>query len=108
MKTTYKILRDARNIIQNPDNWTKNAYEFRNGSEAQYCLVGAVEKAICNFRTAEKVRWTKDWELREPALQKIAVAINVPIVSLEGWNDAPGTKHEEVITALSKAMRLAR
>lgn len=105
MKTTYAILKKARTIIQNPDNWCKGArWRIVNG-QAQYCLLGAVDIAterlakkgivkIGDANTAES--WLHDFSKKKNKMAAIT------------YNDTSIRTHNEVMSFLNKAIRAAR
>jgi hypothetical protein len=105
MKTTYAILKKARTVIQNPDNWCKGTrYKTVNG-QAQYCLLGAVDiaterlakKGIVKIGDADKAEsWLHDFSKKKNKM------------STTTYNDASTRTHNEVMSFLNKAVRAAR
>lgn len=99
MKPTYKLLKEARELIKTPGRWGKGSYH-RNG---KYCLMGAL-------RHADAEQFTDAYGNAKVKLMKFIPTVNgVPSYSgIVNFNDLPSTTHEDVIRVLNKAIRASR
>ena len=101
MTTTADILRDARALIDSPENWTKDCeartedgYETWYGDGHAVCwgAFGALVKAGDN----------------QPALTGAAEALHTVVGGrIDEWNDAPERTNAEVLAAFDRAIDLA-
>ena len=83
----------ARKILAPRERWTKGtAYDGY-----AYCLTGAMRQAAGmegGYYAAELVAWDVLGQMGED------------VVGLEGWNDSPVRRHEDVLALLDRAIAL--
>ncbi len=92
---TAAVLREARALIENPEDWTKGAYHA-NGC---WCAVGAVMEV------------TNEWELHRAATEALDNArrvqkskYNAPRERVIAYNDNSKTKHHNVLALFDRAI----
>ena len=104
----------ALSIIENPNNWIKNTEAIDANKESvlpedptavKYCLIGALEKSSYElFPDITRYAIVVEAEKQiEDMIEKIPT-IKEYLLGLEEFNDAPETKHEDVIHILEKTI----
>jgi hypothetical protein len=97
--TTLDVLKDVRELLSDPNHWTKGAYardardnfrEPRAPDAVKFCLLGA----LARFDASEY----------EPALSRLAVGVQRrgQNATLAQFNDA--SSHEDVLALLDEAI----
>lgn len=97
--TTLDVLRDARDLLNDPARWTQGAHarDHHGGpvgpaanAACAWCLLGALRRVA---------RSASACDAAEDALHYMA-----DIWDLAIWNDHPGRTHADIIAALDRAI----
>ena len=88
--TTYRILKRARDIIQ--DGWCQGvAWEEQPDGSMRYCATGALQQAAC-AEVGNDDRWLDEFATAQVTLLEASLK---PCLSINEWNDDPArTKHD--------------
>lgn len=95
--TPLEVLKKARELIADPTRWAQGDYERPGPCGTRFCMLGAVYN-VDGYTDVGK-----------EAANLLAKALCTPLRRTEvvTFNDTAGRKHEEVLAAFDKAIKLA-
>lgn len=101
MKTDLQILREARELIATPEQWTQRIYAEESSSSPTghcYCLMGALLQAAAGDSAPDE-------GLVGLLGYRFATLVDFPAEGiLTLWNDHPDRTHAEVLERLDTAI----
>lgn len=104
MAETCEILREARDLIKDPDNWCGHGYGVGSGT---YCAVAAIDKVTGAWGPYGCLNPGPD---NRRAIETLYAFVNAPVtdevnvrLAVGGWNDA--STHDVVLAGFDKAIK---
>lgn len=104
MNATADILRQARDLIAEPEHWCQGAFARKvcggtvppgSPDAARWCMLGALMRCAV---------WVPEWIL---ARASVVLEDIVSPYSIESYNDLRGRYHHEVIAVYNRAIAAA-
>ena len=110
------ILTEAKALIEEPDTWTKRAYQkdLPNGKRA-YCAIGAFEAVVdaaLGMSLLEALR--RGMHIRDyvgygkDARKCLRASVPSQFVNVSHYNDDARTTHSNIMALYDKAIKLAK
>lgn len=112
-KTILSVLREVKAVLSTPKTWCKGHAAVNSVGEScnpvnqnpgdmacRWCLVGAIVKAL-----GKQSGWPLNQQsnLARGVYKAVSAAVP-PGWNLASWNDAPKTKHKDVLALLDRAI----
>lgn len=103
MSKTIEILRGAREILSDPDRWTRqfqardsegDCVAWNNPGAVCFCLMGAINRASMDITPDD----------RALAYEAMDVLDKVIDTAIPLFNDRPTTTHDDILEALDSAI----
>lgn len=103
MSTAADVLREARRLIERPENWIKGTAEAVNkDGEKCYCAIGALEAATESAGRHGPLGHGPLFWAAHRALRDV-----IPGRLIQVYNDYPGTTHADIVAVFDKAIEKA-
>ncbi len=100
--TVHDILIRARALIDNPDNWVKEAEEvIRPGRPTAYCAMGAIE-AACRVYPRPKNGIFRDGRVALGLIEAELPAF--ALGDITDFNDEPAITHADILLLFDRAI----
>jgi len=103
LRTT--MIKNARKLIERPENWTKGRYITMEADYLSYCAVGALKTARNKLQNnaieshCQKNVYDTYWSTFPMFPDKLSDCM------LVRYNDAPERTHEEILTLFDQAIK---
>lgn len=106
MKEIVKTLEEARDLISQPEKWTKGAMVRGGfGTSTQYCAVGAIRRVSFHGESEWMPTFSDAYYYLRRALPDWYRSRRQ---SVEEYNDAKLRKHKDIMALYDKAIELAK
>ena len=101
-----KILKRAREILGDTENWIKGCYGLTSDGEELTCwqlMVGEEAKCLSVLGALHYDSESEYCAVREAEKSlENEILSSTPFLSIEAWNDHPKTTHDEILTILDR------
>lgn len=99
--TTESILKDAKALVANPDNWVKSKVKVtEENGRCRFCVLGA----LAEIHALNVLPWGAGHEARS-LLYK---ALLRPGQTVASYNDSPATTHDDIMALFDRAIALCK